>query len=47
MITMMNAGSDDHYAGGGNETDGEGIKAIRRVSGKKMRRYNIELHEGN
>lgn len=24
MITMMNAGSDDQYAGGGSETDGAG-----------------------
>ena len=28
MITMMNAGSDDHYAGGGNETDGLGIQGF-------------------
>lgn len=26
MITMMNAGSDDFYAGGGNSTDGQGIQ---------------------
>lgn len=26
MITMMNAGSDDFYAGGGGSTDGEGIQ---------------------
>ena len=25
MITMMNAGSDDNYAGGGGATDGAGI----------------------
>ena len=25
MITMMNAGSDDLYAGGGSSTDGAGI----------------------
>jgi starch-binding outer membrane protein, SusD/RagB family len=25
MITMMNAGSDDHYAGGGSPSDGAGI----------------------
>lgn len=28
MITMMNAGSDDHYAGGGNATDGAGIQSF-------------------
>lgn len=28
MITMMNAGSDDHYAGGGSETDGAGIQGF-------------------
>lgn len=28
IITMMNAGSDDHYAGGGNETDGLGIQGF-------------------
>lgn len=28
MITMMNAGSDDQYAGGGGPTDGEGIHAF-------------------
>lgn len=28
MITMMNAGSDDHLAGGGNETDGAGIQGF-------------------
>lgn len=28
MITMMNAGSDDHYAGGGGETDGLGIQSF-------------------
>ena len=26
MVTMMNAGSDDFYAGGGNSTDGIGIQ---------------------
>ncbi|MDQ6610334.1 MAG: RagB/SusD family nutrient uptake outer membrane protein, partial [Bacteroidota bacterium] len=26
MITMMNAGSDDNYAGGGGATDGAGIQ---------------------
>src|SRR5881227_1449973 len=26
MITMMNAGSDDNYAGGGGPTDGQGIQ---------------------
>jgi starch-binding outer membrane protein, SusD/RagB family len=26
MICMMNAGSDDNYAGGGNKNDGEGIQ---------------------
>jgi hypothetical protein len=28
MITMMNAGSDDNYAGGGNSTDGAGIQSF-------------------
>ena len=28
MITFMNAGSDDHYAGGGNSTDGAGIQSF-------------------
>jgi len=28
LITMMNAGSDDHYAGGGGPTDGAGIQAF-------------------
>lgn len=28
MITMMNAGSDDHLAGGGSETDGLGIQGF-------------------
>ena len=29
MITMMNAGSDDNYAGGGGATDGAGIQGFR------------------
>ena len=28
MVTMMNAGSDDHFAGGGNSTDGAGIQSF-------------------
>jgi len=28
MITMMNAGSDDNYAGGGGESDGAGIQGF-------------------
>ncbi len=28
MITMMNAGSDDNYAGGGNASDGAGIQGF-------------------
>jgi starch-binding outer membrane protein, SusD/RagB family len=28
MITMMNAGSDDNYAGGGGESDGAGIQSF-------------------
>ena len=28
MVAMMNAGSDDHYAGGGNSTDGAGIQSF-------------------
>jgi len=28
MISMMNAGSDDHYAGGGGATDGAGIQGF-------------------
>lgn len=30
MIGMMNAGSDDHYAGGGGETDGGGVQYFSR-----------------
>ncbi|MEO7138931.1 MAG: RagB/SusD family nutrient uptake outer membrane protein, partial [Ferruginibacter sp.] len=38
MITMMNAGSDDNYAGGGNSTDGAGIQAFSNytLSGQVM-----------
>ncbi len=32
MITMMNAGSDDQYAGGGSETDGAGIQGFSNFS---------------
>ena len=32
MVTMMNAGSDDHYAGGGNSTDGAGIQSFSNYS---------------
>lgn len=32
MITMMNAGSDDQYAGGGGETDGAGIQGFSNYS---------------
>lgn len=32
MITMMNAGSDDQYAGGGGETDGMGIQSFSNYS---------------
>jgi starch-binding outer membrane protein, SusD/RagB family len=28
MITMFNAGSDDHFAGGGNSSDGAGIQSF-------------------
>src|SRR5689334_11214907 len=28
MITMMNAGSDDNYAGGGGASDGAGIQSF-------------------
>lgn len=28
MITMMNAGSDDNYAGGGGATDGTGMQSF-------------------
>ena len=28
LITMMNAGSDDHYAGGGSSSDGAGIQGF-------------------
>ena len=28
MITMMNAGSDDHFAGGGGPTDGAGLQSF-------------------
>src|SRR5690606_38117592 len=32
MITMFNAGSDDHYAGGGGATDGAGIESFLNYS---------------
>jgi len=32
MVTMMNAGSDDFYAGGGNSTDGAGIQSFSNYS---------------
>ncbi|WP_228238338.1 RagB/SusD family nutrient uptake outer membrane protein [Allomuricauda sp. M10] len=32
MVTMMNAGSDDHYAGGGGPDDGAGIHAFSNYS---------------
>jgi hypothetical protein len=32
MITFMNAGSDDHVAGGGSATDGAGIQAFSKYS---------------
>ncbi len=32
MITMMNAGSDDNYAGGGNASDGLGIQSFSNYS---------------
>ena len=32
MITMMNAGSDDQYAGGGGATDGAGIQGFSNYS---------------
>jgi hypothetical protein len=30
IISMMNAGSDDFYAGGGGATDGDGIQAFSK-----------------
>ncbi|WP_445730787.1 RagB/SusD family nutrient uptake outer membrane protein [Mariniflexile sp.] len=33
MLAMMNSGSDDHYAGGGNASDGQGLQDF---SGYKM-----------
>lgn len=32
MITMMNAGSDDHFAGGGGATDGAGIQGFSKYA---------------
>jgi hypothetical protein len=32
MVTMFNAGSDDHYAGGGGATDGAGIQSFSNYS---------------
>ena len=32
MIAMLNAGSDDHYAGGGNASDGAGIQSFSNYS---------------
>jgi hypothetical protein len=31
-ITMLNAGSDDHYAGGGSATDGAGLQAFSKYT---------------
>jgi len=36
MITMMNAGSDDFYAGGGNATDGAGIQSFSNYTLNKF-----------
>ncbi len=38
MITFMNAGSDDNYAGGGGETDGVGIQSFSNhtINAEKM-----------
>src|ERR1035437_5922394 len=33
MITMMNSGSDDNYAGGGGATDGAGIQSFSTATG--------------
>jgi hypothetical protein len=38
MITMMNAGSDDHFAGGGGATDGAGIQGFSNYT---LSQYNI------
>ena len=35
MITMMNAGSDDHFAGGGGATDGDGIQSFSNYTESK------------
>jgi hypothetical protein len=35
MITMMNAGSDDHFAGGGGATDGDGIQSFSNYTQSK------------
>lgn len=32
LVTMMNAGSDDHYAGGGSATDGAGIQSFSKYT---------------
>lgn len=32
MIAMMNSGSDDHYAGGGGETDGMGMQTFTKYT---------------
>ncbi|WP_264566588.1 RagB/SusD family nutrient uptake outer membrane protein [Flavobacterium sp. N3904] len=32
MITLMNSGSDDHYAGGGSATDGAGVQGFSNYS---------------
>ena len=31
MVCMMNAGSDDHYAGGGGATDGNGMQSFSDI----------------
>ena len=32
MIAMLNAGSDDHFAGGGGDSDGRGIQSFSNYS---------------
>ena len=40
MITMMNSGSDDHYAGGGNSSDGLGLQ---RFSNYTMNQIDMPI----
>ncbi len=49
IVTFMNAGSDDHFAGGGSETDGAGIQSFSNYSLSKFtihRSYWSDHYQG-